>query len=247
MHSTSPRVSQESSWEPPPEWQGTPATLGADYQHDERNTDGAGGLAVGGGGENHERGQNTYHVPHGYASSISAANSTSVPYGPSGAGELEGGGHGAGIGADATEGGAADEMTTPVEGSHPSTKSRAQGAGSAGSGTRVAPRGGGSKGGTSSGGGSSLDRTSADELSQWSLEKLREVSKVNNSRLLEGGRLLLFFLFYLSLFLLRLLLFYYLLLSRESQFSHKKVVIHGRRVCIFRSARQINTRGGTAP
>eukprot|EP00903_Cladosiphon_okamuranus_P020324 g18647.t1 len=164
-------LTEESSWEPPPEW-------GAEYQLDEPNADGAGGLTVAGGGEDHDRGQSNYDVPQegDYASSLSAANSTRVPYGPSGTGELEGGVYGAGISADAPEG-AVDETATSGERSPPSTKSREQEVGFAGSGAHSVPSGGCSRGGESSGGGISLDRTSVDELSQWSLEKLREVSK----------------------------------------------------------------------
>eukprot|EP00752_Nemacystus_decipiens_P002026 g1941.t1 len=179
-------LTQESSWDPPPEWQETPTAWGADYQPD----DGAGGLAEGGprgissGGngegygseENDHYGENN-HEPRQdgeYASSISAANSAS--YGQSGTGEPDRSGYGTLMGADTASGGRlADGMAARGPGSQPSTKIHVQDGGGAVSEGGERQSGGGS--GDDSSGGSSLDRTSADELSLWSLEKLREVSK----------------------------------------------------------------------
>lgn len=189
---------QESSWDPPPEWQGAPATWGADYQ---RENLGIGGFTTGGGdggsGEQYDGGEGSYdengnYAPRegDYASSVSAANS--VAYDPSGTGQTEGGRYGDATSTDATGRGPADETATaaPGKSSQPSTKSFVQGSGSsAGSGAGGRPSGG-SRGDDDSSGGSSLDRTSADELGRWSLEKLREVSKVKERRSLSANNFL---------------------------------------------------------
>lgn len=181
--------------------QETRAAWGADNQPEEPDVSFDGGFVLGGntsgsgsgGGEDYDRGMNSYgeniNLPQegDYVSGISAASSAA--YDLSGTGQTEGGRYGDVIGADDTGGGAADETATAASGqsSRPSTKSHAQGGGSsAGGGTRGA-RSGGSTGGDTSGGNSSLDRTSADELSQWSLEKLREVSKVTDASFFGGN------------------------------------------------------------
>lgn len=198
----SPRATQESSWDPPPEWQGTSATWGADYRHDEAGIGGAGGFAGGsGGGEDYERGENSYGENNNnyvsqeaeYTSSSSAPNS-SAPHGP------PEGGYGAMTSADATGQQPADETATTEQ---------TQGSGGAGGGTRGSPRGGSRGDNSSDGGESSLDGVSADELSQWSLEKLREVSKVKRTWVF------LFFFFPLPL------------LSRSCTFSRMVPLVDG--------------------
>lgn len=154
--------------------------------------DGGGGGSRGGGEDYYEMGENNYYASQESGHSPSpSATVNGTPYDAPGVeGKSEGGGeYLALMGADAPSGGPSEEGTAAPEdqSSQPSTGSQALWgggrAGGGGSGTRGGPSGGGSRSSSSGdnigvSGSSVDDHTTADELSQWSLEKLREVSKV---------------------------------------------------------------------
>ncbi|CAM9461086.1 unnamed protein product, partial [Pylaiella littoralis] len=151
-------LTEESSWNPPPKWAESPTTGGDDYggkQLDESDNGFAEGLATTRDDAGKEGGDN-YHTPLPQNASVYVASgSISVQRSLSDIGQS--GGDGGGGDGDGTE-------------------RRPQGASSSGGGERDASSGNGNN--SRSGSGIfSLDHTSADEFSQWSLEKLRDVSK----------------------------------------------------------------------
>lgn len=190
------RTLQESSWDPPPEWLESPPTWGADYcggNHVDETDGGYGyiGWPATTGGDAGNDGENAYHRPAQENPSMSAASSSgiSLMHSPSDIGQPGGGGGGGGGDGDGDGDGGGDDSTgiQPVDSStlgrdsQSSTERQAQVARSSGGGGDGASSGSGIGSGESSGT-SYLDRTSADEFSQWSLDKLQEVSKVNEKR-----------------------------------------------------------------
>lgn len=185
---------QESSWDPPPEWHETPGDWQGEHQSGEPIVAGsllglgdAVGGGSGGGGEDNEtgEGEGSESIIHVNAfssqasSSAPASSSSGVTSGPrsvSGAGgRLEVGDH-----STASEGNVATRTRTAAStGGEPLIEQNSQSivVGDGVSGGRLVGQSGGGSG-SGSGSGTSLDQTSSDELSQWSLERLREVSKV---------------------------------------------------------------------
>lgn len=165
-HDVCARLAQESSWDPPPEWQENLAAedyYSSTYENRGPNNDGGvadlqqlGGSPVDGDESNEEGGTSHYAPPQETALE-------SVPTGAAGSASIvqpEGR-----EGYDGNDGAAAIGMRSERD-------SQAQENDTHGDMASAGPR--------SSGDSSSLDQTSADEFSQWSLEKLRGVSKVEN-------------------------------------------------------------------
>lgn len=179
---------KESSWDPPQKCPESPTTGGDDYggkQLDESDNGFAEGLATTRDDAGKEGGDN-YHTPLPQNTSVYVASgSISVQRSLSDIGQSGGDGGGGDSDGYATLEDADDATGVHLEdsvalgqGSLSSTERRPQGASSSGGGERDASSGNGNN--SRSGSGIfSLDHTSADEFSQWSLEKLRDVSKVN--------------------------------------------------------------------
>ncbi|CAM9842906.1 unnamed protein product [Ectocarpus sp. 6 AP-2014] len=167
-------LTEESSWEPPPEWQENPVAedyYSSTYENGVPDNDGGvaefqqpGRPAITGNESNEEGGTLHYAppqetelepVPTGAAGSASIAQ----PEGRKGYDEND---------AAASTGIRSERSSQPQEND---THDDMASAGPRSSGPR-------SSGPRSSGDNSSLDQTSADEFSQWSLEKLRGVSKM---------------------------------------------------------------------
>ena len=195
---------EASDWQETPEWQETPAAWQGEYRSDEPGTDGSlvgpgiGGGGGGGGDENDEAVDGTVFSSQESAHASSTSGVTSGPRDISGTGgQPEGVYHGGD-----SKGTVATHPAVPSGGAGVPGQDSQSGADSDDrrGGGRLGGRGGGGGrgvGGGSSGGGgsgSSLDQTSADELSQWSLERLREVSKVRRG-VLPGRHLSIFVLF----------------------------------------------------
>lgn len=160
------RLAQESSWEPPPEWSENPVAedyYSSTYENGVPNNDGGveelqqpGRSAITGDESNEEGGTLHYAPPQETALEP-------VPTGAAGSASIaraEGR-----KGYDGNDGAASTGIRSERS-SQPQENDTHGDMASAG------PR--------SSGDNSSLDQTSADEFSQWSLEKLRGVSKVEN-------------------------------------------------------------------
>lgn len=157
-------TSKESSWNPPPEWQYTSDTAwGGRSMGGQGNSANSavgttsqqqgGSTLVGVGGD--EEGEKRYEgfpQDSAFSSVTSGSRYDSSTTGPLGEGERERG--------------RSDTYDSAVTSKESTLRAESKTAGDS------TNRAGGS-------GSSSLDQTSADEFSQWSLEKLREVSKVS--------------------------------------------------------------------